>query len=183
MANHQRCQCIDVAPGSFTNQIELKPWWGGAPVGVDRCLAGEIKKLWAARVKTTGSCCGHNRARPMINVAPEYHARMVALGYSFWINRHGATCYEPQSLKKFETLTPLKIMINWIKARLLKHRHRWQIRGVNRYGSPTYRVCLKCREPQKLVSGPGGPELWEKCEPVPFLDLQFNEDDQFIFNN
>lgn len=62
------------------------------------------------------------------------------------------------------------------------HKHNWQRRGQNRWGTTTYRVCLKCREAQKRVNGPFEEDKWETCDPIGFLDEQFDENDQFIFN-
>ena len=64
---------------------------------------------------------------------------------------------------------------------LLKHKHKWQIRGRNRYGLPTYRMCLKCREPQKRINKSHEHEKWEKCNPIKELDNQFNEKNEFRF--
>lgn len=68
--------------------------------------------------------------------------------------------------------------MDWIE-RLLTHRHEWQTRGINKYGAPTYRICLRCRESQRLVSMTGE---FEKCDPVPFLDAQFDKDDKYIYS-
>ena len=35
---------------------------------------------------------------------------------------------------------------------LFPHRHKWQTRGQNKWGLPTYRLCLKCRETQCRVN-------------------------------
>lgn len=64
---------------------------------------------------------------------------------------------------------------------LFPHRHNWQIRGRNRYGGGTYRVCLGCRIPQKRVNKPYEEERWENCEPIKELDDQFDENDRFLF--
>ena len=63
---------------------------------------------------------------------------------------------------------------------LFKHRHKWQNRGQNRYGGITYRLCLKCRESQHRVNKVNESERWEKCEPVPYLDAQFDINDKYI---
>jgi len=60
--------------------------------------------------------------------------------------------------------------------------HKWQSRGQNGYGTTTYRVCLKCREPQQRVNNLGEPDKFIKCEPIPHLDSQFDKNDKFIFN-
>jgi len=60
--------------------------------------------------------------------------------------------------------------------------HKWQARGQNGYGIDTYRVCLKCRESQQRINNLGGLDKFEKCEPIPHLDNQFDKNDKFIFN-
>lgn len=59
-----------------------------------------------------------------------------------------------------------------------KHRHKWQDRGYNRWGVPTYRICLKCRIRQQVTSGPWEPRKWEVCDPIPELDNVYNEKDE-----
>jgi len=68
---------------------------------------------------------------------------------------------------------------NYLKQKQCKHK--WQSRGQNRYGTITYRVCLKCREPQQRVNNLGEPDKFEKCEPNDYLDNQFDENDNYIF--
>ncbi len=59
--------------------------------------------------------------------------------------------------------------------------HKWQSRGQNGYGITTYRFCLKCREPQQRINNLGEPDKFEKCEPIPLLDSQFDKNDKYIF--
>jgi hypothetical protein len=68
-------------------------------------------------------------------------------------------------------------------ARLFPHRHKWQERGINRYGTTTYRVCLKCREAQQRVNKSYEDDRFEICEPIAELDAQFDENDKYIFNH
>jgi hypothetical protein len=37
-------------------------------VCIDACIADCIKQLWEAGIKTTGSCCGHNKNKPSVIV-------------------------------------------------------------------------------------------------------------------
>lgn len=74
----------------------------------------------------------------------------------------------------------MKWLINLFK-RQYKCSHNWQVRGRNRYGIATYQVCLKCREAQQRVNNFGEPSKMEKCEPIDFLDNQFDENDKYIF--
>lgn len=48
---------------------------------VDACMVDEIKYLWEKGIVTTGCCCGHGIAEPMINVAETEVDKMVKLGY------------------------------------------------------------------------------------------------------
>jgi len=73
-------------------------------------------------------------------------------------------------------------MISWL-SKLFKrfHKHKWQTRGQNRWGSATYRVCLSCRVRQKRVNNSWEDERWEDCAPIGYLDEQFDEFDNFIW--
>jgi hypothetical protein len=64
---------------------------------------------------------------------------------------------------------------------LFPHKHKWQVRGTNRYGTPTYRLCLKCRITEKRVNKSNEEDKWEQCEPIPELDSQFDVNDKYIF--
>lgn len=54
-------------------------------VGVDACLAEEIKNLWEQGIKTTGCCCGHGRNLGFIEVTDECITGMEMLGYQHYI--------------------------------------------------------------------------------------------------
>lgn len=68
-----------------------------------------------------------------------------------------------------------------VVARFFPHKHKWQIRGRNRYGGATYRICLKCRETYQRVNNSWEDERWQQCEAIPDLDAQFDSNDRFIF--
>ncbi len=76
-----------------------------------------------------------------------------------------------------------KKIISLIKKRFLPHKHKWQIRGRNRYGVATYRICLKCRETFERVNEFYEEERWEKCEPIAELDSQFDSNDRYVFKS
>jgi hypothetical protein len=59
--------------------------------------------------------------------------------------------------------------------------HKWQTRGVNRYGLETYRVCTKCNRAEGRVNESYEPDKFEQCEHEPNLDAQFDENNQYIF--
>lgn len=48
---------------------------------VDVCLALEITRLWAARIETTGCCCGHGRQPGYIGVTDDHIPEMKRRGY------------------------------------------------------------------------------------------------------
>ena len=78
-----KCNCENVAIGSYCNQVELKaPNWAGKDIiCVDACLAAEIEVLWDKGIKTNGCCCGHNRLEPYIGVYYEHIEEMKKMGY------------------------------------------------------------------------------------------------------
>ena len=54
----------------------------GAKFACDLCLEHEIRALnFEHGIKTIGSCCGHAKQEPYIQVAPENVQRMRELGY------------------------------------------------------------------------------------------------------
>ncbi len=62
------------------------PEWAGSErqtICVDACIADEVKVLWAARIWTLGSCCGHNGAAPRMVIVDradrEKAARLLRL--------------------------------------------------------------------------------------------------------
>ena len=74
-------------------------------------------------------------------------------------------------------------MIKPLFDRFFPHIHKFQIRGINRYGGGTYRVCLKCRVSQTRVNKFNELEKWEDCCPIKELDDQFDSNDNFIFKS
>jgi len=73
--------------------------------------------------------------------------------------------------------------ISGVVSRYLSHHHKWQVRGRNRYGGETYRICLKCRKAYKRVNKISEDERWEECEPIPELDNQFDQNDNYIWSS
>ena len=61
------CKCVNVKMGSYDNQVILK-MPNGELMGIDRCIAEEIKYLWSLGIQTTGCCCGHNKQEGCIGV-------------------------------------------------------------------------------------------------------------------
>jgi len=73
-------------------------------------------------------------------------------------------------------------MGNIIDLFRIKHRHKWQVRGQNGYGTCTYRVCLRCGESQHRVNKINEPDKFEKCNSIPELDSQFDKNNNYIFH-
>jgi len=48
---------------------------------LDPCIVSEIKELWKAGIITYGSCCGHNKREPMVNVDESNVEQMLSMGY------------------------------------------------------------------------------------------------------
>ena len=93
-----KCEDIEFGTGYCAYAIYL-PWkakfnWEDESkrvpkcVSIDKCLLPEIINLWELGIKTTGCCCGHNKLKPFINVAPEYIEKMKSLGYKVQFNPH-----------------------------------------------------------------------------------------------
>lgn len=90
------CNCVNIEPGSYGNQIELslpphmavyKAKQGGSKtICVDRCLTEEIQSLWTIGITTTGCCCGHNKLYSYIGVINEDIPRMIDIGYEIRFN-------------------------------------------------------------------------------------------------
>ncbi len=76
-----RCECENVAMGSYDNQVMLTRPWNMKPVGIDRCISNEIRTLWMRGIVTTGCCCGHKIAPAYIGVEAQYIPAMKDLGY------------------------------------------------------------------------------------------------------
>ena len=64
----------------------------------------------------------------------------------------------------------------------LKHKHKFQERAVNRYGTCNYQVCTGCGLAQKRVNKIGEDDRFENCERMPEFDSQFDENNNYIFN-
>ena len=80
------CNCVDVKMGSYDNQITLK-MPNGQLMGIDKCIAEEIKYLWFLSIKTTGCCCGHNITSGYIGVIEKDIEIMKKGGYKILINK------------------------------------------------------------------------------------------------
>ena len=86
------CSCINIEIGSYDNQILVidSPKWSIKSLSIDTCIIDEILFLWKMGVKTTGCCCGHNKAGSYITIRGEYHLTMIdELEYDSWTNEFG----------------------------------------------------------------------------------------------
>lgn len=91
------CDCVNIEIGSYGNQLcvvdlpehmsKYKAKQGGASsICLDKCIADEVKELWALGITTTGCCCGHNKILGYIGVIDQDIERMEGLGYSVACN-------------------------------------------------------------------------------------------------
>ena len=56
--------------------------------------------------------------------------------------------------------------------------HKWQTRAVNRWGLPTYRVCLMCGKSQELHL-PSFTDNWVDCDRIKEFDECYSECGKF----
>lgn len=87
----------------------------------------------------------------------------------------------PQEIKKKAQDYGNKLVLYEVVKRFFKHKHKFQVRGVNRFGTPTYQVCLKCRKSFERVNKSYEKEKWQECEKILELDKQFDKNDRYIF--
>jgi len=80
------CNCVNVKMGSYDNQVTLK-MPDGQLMGIDKCIAEEIKYIWSWGVKTTGCCCGHNIQEGYIGVIDKDTEFMKKSGYRVLFNK------------------------------------------------------------------------------------------------
>ena len=86
LTEERMCKCENVEIGSYSNQITLHFPWSGEPMGIDRCIAKEVAKLWNKGIKTTGCCCGHGKTEAYIGVVDEDIQKMKDMGYEVQYN-------------------------------------------------------------------------------------------------
>ncbi len=92
------CNCINIKMGSYKNQVILK-MPNSQLMGIDKCIAEEIKYLWLLGIKTTGCCCGHNIQEGYIGVA-EKDIETMKKGYKLHFNKwnlNDESCFIPKS--------------------------------------------------------------------------------------
>ncbi len=110
------CQCHNVEIGTYNNQVILKApdnikIFANSPdrerkytVGVDNCIAEEIKFLWDKGIRTTGCCCGHNKYLGYIGVVNKDIDKMLELGYVVQLNFCGLN-----NLHRLDSFTPKSV--------------------------------------------------------------------------
>lgn len=86
--------------GEHAVKVECPKWLyvSKTHVMIDRCIVDEIKFLWSKGIRTYGSCCGHGKMVPMVNVHEDDMPVMLELGYIGGKNRFGAPTF---ALKSF----------------------------------------------------------------------------------
>lgn len=116
------CKCKNVKIGSFENQSEVTNPFTGNVISIDRCILPEIYDLWNKRIKTIGSCCGHNKIVPTIVVPSTERNKMIKLGYKRLYSPFNKNIYlsktlyvNPWFLFKIEVIMRIKfkIIILW----------------------------------------------------------------------
>jgi len=80
------CKCKNIKMGSYDNQVTLK-MPNGQLMGIDTCIAQEIKHLWDCDIRTTGCCCGHNQQEGYIGVIDKDIEFMKKSGYKVKFNK------------------------------------------------------------------------------------------------
>ena len=114
------CDCVNIKMGSYDNQVIV--WYPHYTnkerefIGVDKCIAKELMKLWGLGIATTGSCCGHNITGGYIGVTEGYKHIMRAMGYKNRFNesRPDDDCsFIPKSIPDpLEIPEPLEIPVD-----------------------------------------------------------------------
>ncbi len=89
------CDCDNIEIGSYDNTIILGYYpcmreyrdsrmsKGFPPNGiaVDKCIANDVISLWQLGIRTFGSCCGHNKTQPYIDIHEEDFEQAVFYGW------------------------------------------------------------------------------------------------------
>jgi len=78
------CNCKNVNFGTYgqpgqNRSVVCTPQ--GRRQYIDNCILPELKDLWQKDIKTTESCCGHNKTNGYISVENEFIKQMQILGY------------------------------------------------------------------------------------------------------
>lgn len=60
--------------------------------------------------------------------------------------------------------------------------HRWQTRATNVYFNPMYQKCLTCKTHQERTNKSWEDDKFQKCEPMPEFDNQFDKNNNYIFD-
>lgn len=83
------CTCDNVDFGSYERTVTMiapfeLPHRNDKLVAIDICIARDLAELWKEGVKTTGSCCGHNKLPPTVTVEEISVQAMEVLGYQHY---------------------------------------------------------------------------------------------------
>ena len=73
------CDCYSPSwfLGSRPAEVLENPFTGEG-VAIDYCIADSVSRLWAHGIETKNSCCGHNKAKPIIMLADNSDANTFA---------------------------------------------------------------------------------------------------------
>ncbi len=84
-----RCACVNVQFGTYEAGVVVRLPWKDKRVTIDKCILGEIRKLWVVGIRTTCNCCGHNKIPAMVCVEEESAVKMEEMGYERLPNPSG----------------------------------------------------------------------------------------------
>ena len=95
MTTVYRCACRNVEFGTYENTVilpfpdhmaehvnrRMRHGLLSKNVTIDTCVVEDVKLLWENGIETYGSCCGHNKAVPMINIDKNRMSTALRLGF------------------------------------------------------------------------------------------------------
>lgn len=85
-----KCKCISLnEPEDWQTEppvVVIPPFTEMKAVSLDACIAEAIQALWAAKIWTQGSCCGHGVTMPSVILAQHVDAKRAhqILGDRVW---------------------------------------------------------------------------------------------------
>lgn len=79
--NYSQQVLFDIPPHMESYRVAREKDGLSDKICVDPCIAEEIQELWSNGITTYGSCCGHNKVDPFVNVDEKDISRMADLGY------------------------------------------------------------------------------------------------------
>jgi len=87
---------------------------------------------------------------------------------------------KPTAMKKIKLAIPCKKRTFIESVFNLESFHDWQTRATNKFGLPTYQVCLKCGKARERNSM-GKTPAFSECKRIKEFDDQFDEKGNLIY--